>query len=62
MQYMKLDLQKNERIRMDLFNMVQKLKGPMRVYCRVKPMYNFKLEQPEDPHQSAGTGQPLDEL
>ena len=38
MQYMKLDMQKSERIRVELFNMVQKLKGPMRVYCRVKPM------------------------
>ena len=41
MQYMKMDMQKSERIRIELFNMVQKLKGPMRVYCRVKPMDSF---------------------
>lgn len=38
MKYMKLDLQKNEGARVQLFNMVQKLKGSMRVYVRVKPL------------------------
>lgn len=35
---MKLDLQKNEVARVQLFNMVQKLKGSMRVYIRIKPL------------------------
>lgn len=36
--FMKLDNDKNEKSRKQLFAMVQKLKGTMRVYCRVKPL------------------------
>lgn len=36
--FMKLDNDRNEKSRKQLFAMVQKLKGTMRVYCRVKPL------------------------
>ncbi len=45
MKYMKLDLQRNEGARVQLFNMVQKLKGSMRVYIRVKPLDGTILPQ-----------------
>ena len=62
MQYMKMDMQKSERIRIELFNMVQKLKGPMRVYCRVKPMDSFTFYQQDEPDVSADQSEPLAEL
>ena len=46
MHHMKLDYEKNENSRKQLFNMVQKLKGSMRVYCRVKPL-DTHIQEPQ---------------
>ncbi len=35
---MKTDFTKSEQSRQQLFSLIQKLKGSMRVYCRVKPL------------------------
>ena len=47
---------------MELFSMVQKLKGPMRVYCRVKPIDCFKLQMQDEPDCSEKLAEPLNEL
>lgn len=47
---------------MELFSMVQKLKGPMRVYCRVKPIDCFKLQMQNESDHSEKLAEPLNEL
>jgi len=47
---------------MELFNMVQKLKGTMRVYCRVKPIDCFKLQLQDESDISKKLAEPLNEL
>ena len=44
---LKLDFGQHEEQRKQLFCMVQKLKGSMRVYCRVKPLDNQQAEDSE---------------
>jgi hypothetical protein len=51
---MKFDMDQNEQSRRQLFSMVQKLKGSMRVYCRVKPLDNYVMGQDSDSYTIAG--------